>query len=156
MPHLRKRILYVDNDDDSCVMMKVFLEMWNYEVVIARNALAALQQAQAERCDAYLLDTYLPEISGLALCEQLCGVPGHAPVILISAGAYETDKQRGLKAGAVAYHTKPLNFDALEITLTSIIRGELAKASSLPRSGAATFPGISELHPAEIVSAGQR
>ena len=139
MPHLRKRILYVDNDDDSCVMMKLFLEMWNYEAMIARTATAALQQAQAERSDAYLLDTHLPQISGLELCEQLCRVPGHAPVVFISSGAYESDKQRGLKAGAVAYHTKPLNFDALEITLTSIIRGELAKASGLPPGGAATI-----------------
>jgi DNA-binding response OmpR family regulator len=156
MPPIRKRILYVDNDDDSCVMMKVFLEMCDYEAVIARNATAALQQAQAERCDAYLLDTHLPEISGLDLCEQLCRIPGHAPVVFISAGAYETDKQRGLQAGAVAYHTKPLNFDALEISLTSIIRGELAKASCLPRNGSATFPGPSELHPADIVSARQK
>jgi DNA-binding response OmpR family regulator len=155
MPHLRKRVLYVDSDDDTCLMMKVFLEMWNYEAVIARTATAALQQVQAAPCDAYLLDTHLPAISGLELCEQICRVPGHAPVVFISSGAYETDKQRGLKAGAVAYHTKPLNFDALEITLTSIIQGEIANVSRLPGNGSATFPGTGELHPAGIVSARQ-
>ena len=132
MPHLRKRVLYVDSDDDTCMMMKVFLEMWNYEAVIARTAAEALQQVQAAPCDAYLLDTHLPVMSGLKLCEQICGVPGHAPVVFISAAAYETDKQRGLKAGAVAYHTKPLDLDALKITLTWIVRKAIVDAHFVP------------------------
>ena len=121
MPQPRKRVLYVDSDDDTCLMMKVFLEMCDYEAVIAITAAAALQQVQAAPCDAYLLNTHLPVISGLELCEQICGVPGHAPVVFISAAASETDKQRGLKAGAVAYHTKPLDLDTLKITLTWIV-----------------------------------
>jgi DNA-binding response OmpR family regulator len=134
MPHLRKRVLYVDSDDDTCMMMKVFLEMCDYEAVTARTAAAALQQVQAAPYDAYVLDTYLPVMSGLELCEQICGVPGHAPVVFISAAAYETDKQRGLKAGAIAYHTKPLDFDALEITLTWILRESIANAHFVPLS----------------------
>ena len=134
MPHRRKRVLYVDSDDDTCKMMKVFLEMCDYEAVIARTAAAALQQVQEAPCDAYLLDTHLPVISGLELCEQLCEVPGHAPVVFISAAAYETDKQRGLKAGAVAYHTKPLDLDALKITLTWIVREAIVDAHLVPLS----------------------
>ena len=128
MPHRRKRVLYVDSDDDTCKMMKVFLEMCDYEALTARTAAAALQQVQAAPCDAYLLVTHLPVISGFELCEQICVVPGHAPVVFISAAGYETDKQRGLKAGAIAYHTKPLDLEALEITLTWILRVSIANA----------------------------
>ena len=121
MQHKRKRILCVDDHEDSCKMMKVLLEMWNYEVVLAGSGRDGLRLAQSEHFDLYLLDAWLPEISGLELCEQICGVTGHAPVVFISGAAYESDKQHGLQAGAVAYLAKPLDFDLLEITLARLL-----------------------------------
>ena len=102
-------------------MMKVLLEMWNYEVVLAGTADDGLRLAQSEPFDIYLLNTHLPDESAFELCEQICGVRGHAPVVFISTAPYETDKQRGWQAGAIAYLTKPLDFDVLEITLTRLI-----------------------------------
>ncbi len=117
----RNRILCVDDHEDSNMMMKVLLEMWNYEVALACTAVDGLHLAQSERFDLYLLDTRLPEISGLELCKQICGVPGHAPVVFVSAAAYETDIQGGLQAGALAYLTKPLDSGILKITLTQLL-----------------------------------
>ena len=102
-------------------MMKALLEMWNYEVVLAGEADDGLHLAKSQHFDLYLLDTHLPDESGFELCKQICGVPGHAPVVFISTVPYETDKQRGWQAGAIAYLTKPLDFDVLEITLTRLI-----------------------------------
>ena len=127
MQHTRKRILCVDDHEDSCNMMKVLLEMWNYEVALADTGAAGLRLAQSEHFDMYLLDAWLPEVSGVELCEQICGVPGHAPVVFISGATYEHDKLRGLQAGAAAYLTKPLDFDALEITLARLFSKALAK-----------------------------
>lgn len=81
-------------------MMQILLGMWNYEVVVASAAVAALHQIQSQPYDLSLLDTCFPEISDLELCEQICGFHGHAPVVFISAAVYETDKQNGLQAGA--------------------------------------------------------
>jgi DNA-binding response OmpR family regulator len=121
MQPTRNRILCVDGHEDSRGMMKVLLEMWNYEVALAGAADDGLHLAQSEPFDMYLLDTHLPDESAFELCEQICGVPGHAPVVFISTAPYETDQQRRLQAGAVAYLTKPLDFDELEITLTRLI-----------------------------------
>ena len=121
MQTTRKRILCVDDHEDSCDMMKVLLELWNYEVALAGTGTDGLRLAQSEPFDMYLLDAWLPEVSGFELCEQICGVPGHAPVVFISGAAYESDKQQGLQAGAVAYLTKPLDFDILEITLARLL-----------------------------------
>ncbi|NOT59789.1 MAG: response regulator [Acidobacteria bacterium] len=117
MPLTHNRILYVDNNEDSCEMMKVLLTMQRYEVTVARTATEGLRLAQRTPFDLYLFDTHLPEISGLTLCEQICVVPHHAPVAFISCAAYEADKQRGLQAGAIAYFTKPLDFAAFETWL---------------------------------------
>jgi DNA-binding response OmpR family regulator len=117
----RNRILYVDDHEDSRWMMKVLLEMWSYEVALAGAADDGLRLAQSEHFDLYFLDTHLPDESGYELCNRICEVHGHAPVVLISTAHYEVDKQRGLQAGAIAYLTKPLDFDVLEATLTRLI-----------------------------------
>jgi DNA-binding response OmpR family regulator len=117
----RNRILCVDDHEDSRGMMKVLLEMWNYEVALAGAADDGLRLAQSEHFDLYLLDAHLPDGSTFELCEQICVVPGHAPVVLISTAPYEADKQRGSQAGAIAYLTKPLDFDDLEATLTRLM-----------------------------------
>ena len=121
MHPIQYRILYVDDHEDSRWMMKALLEMWNYEVALAGAADDGLHLAQIEHFDLYFLDAHLPDESGFELCKRICGVPGHAPVVFISTAPYETDKQRGLQAGAIAYLTKPLDFDVLEITLARLI-----------------------------------
>jgi DNA-binding response OmpR family regulator len=127
MQPIRNRILCVDDHEDSRWMMKVLLEMWNYEVVVAGAAGDGLHLAQSQHFDVYLLDTHLPDESGFELCKQICGVPGNAPVVFIPTAPYEADKQRGRQAGAIAYLTKPLDFDVLEITLTRLITQALGR-----------------------------
>ena len=68
-------------------MMKALPEMSNYEVVLATNAAEGLRLAKSERFDLYLLDTGLPEVSGIDLCERICELAGHAPVAFISGYA---------------------------------------------------------------------
>jgi DNA-binding response OmpR family regulator len=116
----KKRILCVDDHEDSGSLMKFLLETWNYEVELAGAAADGFRLAQSEPFDLYLIETRLPDESGFDLCKQICGVPGQAPVVFISADAYETDKQRGLQVGALAYLTKPLDFETLKITLTQL------------------------------------
>lgn len=123
----RKRILCVEDDKDSLEMMNIFLEMWNYEATLAGTAEDGLRLAQSKHFDLYLLDTSLPEASGFDLCKQICEIPGRAPVVFLSGAAYEADKQRGLQAGAVAYFTKPLDFEALKIALARLLPQTVGK-----------------------------
>jgi Response regulator receiver domain len=88
MQRARNRILCVDDHEDSRGMMKVLLEMWNYEVTLAIAADDGLYLARSEPFDLYLLDAHLPGGSAFELCEQICRVPGHAPVVLISTAPY--------------------------------------------------------------------
>jgi two-component system, NtrC family, response regulator HydG len=126
--HLPKnRILCVDDHEDSTSMMKVLLEIWNQDVTVAGSAADGIRLAQSEPFDMYLLETRLPDESGFELCKQICMIPGHAPVVFISTAAYETDKQRGLRAGALAYLTKPVDFEAMKITLTQVLLESVGK-----------------------------
>jgi len=117
----RNRILYVEDHEDTSEMMKVLLEMSNYEVALARTVADGFYLAQSEHFDLYLLDAHLPDGSGLELCKQICEIAGHRPVLFISGDAYEADKLQGLTAGAVAYLTKPIDLEDLEITMKLLI-----------------------------------
>lgn len=123
------RILCVEDDEDSSLMMKALLGMWNYEVVLAQTAADGFRLVQSERFDLCLLDTSLPDESGVELCERICELDGHAPIVFVSGHAYEADKLRGLKAGALAYLTKPVNFDLLEETMARLINEALSEDS---------------------------
>src|SRR5205814_8350170 len=71
------RILYVDDHEDSAEMLKLMLAAEDYEVHIAQSFEEALDKAQTESFDLYLLDKRLPDGSGTDLCRMLNDVtPG--------------------------------------------------------------------------------
>lgn len=121
MQSLRNRILYVEDHEDTSEMMKILLEMSNYEVALARTAADSFYLAQSEQFDLYLLDAHLPDGSGLELSQQICEIAGHRPVLFISGDAYEADKLQGLTAGAIACLTKPIDLEELERTMQRLI-----------------------------------
>lgn len=132
------RILCVDDDEDTCQMMSCLLKMWDYEVVVAQTAADGFRLAQRDYFDLYLLDSTLPDESGVALCERICDLDKHAPVVLISGHAYEDDKLHGLKAGALAYLTKPVDFNLLEETIARLIAGASSERCSAVGGGSDT------------------
>jgi len=123
----RNRILCVEDHEDTAEMMKILLEMSHYEVALARTAADGFHLASSEHFDLHLLGSRLPDRSGFELCQQICEIAGHAPVVFISGDAYEADKRRGLTAGALAYLAKPIDFEALEITMTRLINKAMGR-----------------------------
>jgi two-component system response regulator HydG len=115
------RVLYVEDDEDVSLMMKTLLGQWNYEVALAGTTIDALHLLQSQRFDLCLLDTSLPDKSGFELCEQICELSAHPPVVFVSGHVFATDKARGLQAGALAYLTKPLDFDLLKETMARLV-----------------------------------
>jgi DNA-binding response OmpR family regulator len=79
MQPVRNRVLCVDEHEDSRSMMKVLLEMWDYEVVLAGAADDGLYLARSEPFDLYLLDARLPDGSAFELCEQIAEYPTMRP-----------------------------------------------------------------------------
>jgi DNA-binding response OmpR family regulator len=79
MQPTHNRILYVDDHEDSRWMMKVLLEMWNYEVALADAADDGLHLAQSEHFDLYFLGTHLPDESGLSYASKYAESPDMLP-----------------------------------------------------------------------------
>lgn len=125
------RVLCVDNDD-VCAMLSMILGFSDIKVESTDSFATALRLAQNRPFDLYLLETRLPDGDGFQLCRCLHKLAPHTPIIFYSGEAYETDRQKGLAAGAVAYLVKPY-FDDLAATILQIITNREKSASkSLP------------------------
>ena len=107
------RILYAEDDADTRELVTLILEMQNCQVIATESYDEALRLAHAEHFDLYLIDNWMPGISGVKLCEQLREFDQHTPVLFYSGAAYETDRARALASGAQGYLVKPVDGDEL-------------------------------------------
>ncbi len=119
------RVLCVD-DKETCELLGTTLGISNIEIKSVHTVADAWRLAQTERFDLYLLETRLPDGNGFDLCRRLHRFAPRTPIVFYSSEAYETDRQRGLMAGAVVYLTKPY-FDDLSATILQNI-GKIKKS----------------------------
>jgi len=104
-----QRILVVDDDQDSRVIMRTILENNGYEVTAVSNGREALERLATETIDLVLLDVMMPEMSGLEILQRMKESPamGHVPVIMVTARTQDEDLMNGYQFGADYYITKP-------------------------------------------------
>src|SRR6266849_3594988 len=91
----RPRVLCVDDDEDSRVMLSTLLRLALVEAKTVGTAAQALSLVQAERFDLYLMDTSLPDLDGFELCRRIRDFDPDTPILFFSGAAYETDRKKG-------------------------------------------------------------
>jgi DNA-binding response OmpR family regulator len=122
MEQIRKRVLYVEDDADTCEMMHILLSGAGYELVEAYSTADALRLTMSNQFDLYILDNWLTDGTGVELCKSIRGVDPTSPVIFYSGVGYEADKQNAQMAGAQGYVVKP-DLENL-ITLVELLSNE--------------------------------
>jgi DNA-binding response OmpR family regulator len=122
MPLISKvRILYAEDDPDTRDMICIALELEGFEVICPDNPDSFLARAKEERWDVYMLDTWMPQVSGIELCTKLREFDLGTPIIFYSAAAYEHERKQALGCGAQAYVTKPASIDDLVGSINSVL-----------------------------------
>jgi DNA-binding response OmpR family regulator len=116
----RKRILCVDDHEDTRDMMRVLLGEYGYDAVIAASVSDALESARSGGLALCILDHWITEGNGIELCQQIRAFDSHTPIMFYSGAGYEADIQKGLAAGAQAYLVKP-DFESLKPTIDRLI-----------------------------------
>lgn len=111
-----------------------------YRVVPATTGAQGLALARSEKPDLVVLDLMLPDTNGFAVCQQLRSLSRATPIVILSARSQESDKIRGLDAGADDYVTKPFSVGELVARLRAILRRvERAVAVDVITLGSATI-----------------
>ena len=100
--------------------------------------------------DLVLLDLMLPDVNGFAVCEEIRRRDPLVPIIMLTARSQETDKIRGLDAGADDYVTKPFSVGELIARINAIFRRLHAPPrdadESVSRSAAAVSTAQARAH----------
>jgi len=115
----RKRILLVEDEEDAIELATLALA--EYEITCARNFDEGLSIAQLRDFDLYILDSYLPDKSGVELCRAIRVFDPDTPILFYSAAAFARDIEDALRAGAQDYLIKPVSIDNLEQAVALLI-----------------------------------
>lgn len=118
------RLLVVEDDYElSNMLFKMLYEQ--YEVLIAKDGLDALEALSSNRIDLVISDVIMPRMNGLKLCSRIKSDPlfSHIPVILLTAKAELENRIEGLETGADSYIPKPFHPRHLFVRIEKLLKG---------------------------------
>jgi len=121
------RILVVEDETAIAQGLKFNFEQEGFEVILAGDGTAALDQFQASTppVDLVLLDLMLPGMSGYETCRELRKLDAHVPILVLSARQLSEDKALAFDAGTDQYITKPFHLPELLSRVRNLLkRGE--------------------------------
>jgi adenylate cyclase len=112
---MAERILVVDDQRTNAEMVSGLLRNLGYEVSIAGDGAAALERVLASPPDLLVSDINMPKMNGYELCRRLRAESATAllPVILITSTEANTERIKGIEAGADDFLMKPVNWPEL-------------------------------------------
>ena len=120
---LDARVLLVEDNPVNQELAQHMLEHLGCTCVIARHGREALVAVEADAFDAVLMDCQMPEMDGfeataaIRLREAQQGADRRLPIVALTAGAVEGDRDKCLAAGMDDYLSKPFSLEQLERTL---------------------------------------
>jgi len=108
------KILIVDDDQSSEVLLSIALEEFAKEIVVARNGIEAVEMCRKHTdIDLILMDIQMPEMDGYEATKQIRKFNSQVYIIAQTAYALAGDKEKVLDVGCNDYITKPIKMDEL-------------------------------------------
>lgn len=131
------KLLIVEDDVEYAVALKAELAQRRHDVTIADTGPSALTAVEREGFDAMILDSMLPQLTGVAVVERLRAAGHSLPVLMLSALGRSAEKIGGLTAGADDYCVKPTPAAEIEARLNALLRarGWTAGEADMLRAG---------------------
>lgn len=109
------KVLIVDDSPTETYKLTSMLEKHGHAVIAASNGEEGVAKARAELPDVVLMDVVMPGLNGFQATRQLSKAMETAaiPVIIVTTKDQETDRVWGMRQGAKAYLTKPIDENEL-------------------------------------------
>ena len=112
---MSKKVLIVEDYEDTRGFMKFLLESYGYQVIEASDGIEAIDRVKQQHPDLVLMDISLPTVDGLTATRAIREISASAtiPIIAITAfGKYYY--QKAIEAGCNDLIDKPVDFNTLE------------------------------------------
>jgi len=123
-----KTVLVADDEPTIRALVNAVLEGPDIRTLEAADGAEALAVAHTHRPDLVLLDVVMPKMDGFSVCERMKAESSTArtPVLLLTALAQDSDRQRARRAGADGVVQKPFSPTALRAIVESILNDKRA------------------------------
>ena len=131
---MKKKILIVEDNEDSLEILGLRVTAFGYQVIKARNSKEAIAFAEAEGPDLIFMDMELPDADGIKTTATLKQNPktSHIPVVALTAWMCELWREKALKVGIVSYLLKPVSPQTLKQTIEKFTNGSPSPADNRP------------------------
>ena len=120
---MAKRILVVEDNEDSRLILLLMLKHFGYEAIGAAIGPLGVERAIAEKPDLILMDLKFPGLDGIEACRTILQKPTMAqtPIIAYTAWHPHLFKRNAIDAGMVGYVQKPATMESLKRTIDHFI-----------------------------------
>ena len=122
MEDKKATILLCEDDQNLGLVLKNYLELNDYDVVLERDGRLGLAAFQRQKFDLCLLDVMMPHMDGFTLAEAIRDVDPEIPLFFLSAKTMKEDIIQGYKLGADDYITKPFDSEVLLLKIKAILK----------------------------------
>lgn len=116
------RILVVDDDRHTRMLLEAILKAENYTVFTASNGEEALDVMDKEHIDLVVLDIMMPKMDGYEFTKVLRESDNNLPILMVSAKQLPADKRKGFLVGTDDYITKPIDEEEMLLRIKALLR----------------------------------
>ena len=117
-----KRILLVEDDPNFGTVLREYLTINNYDVVLAKNGMEGYEKFKRSDFHLCILDVMMPYKDGFTLAQEIREKDKDIPIIFLTAKALKEDVLKGSKVGADDYLNKPFDSEVLLLKIQAIIQ----------------------------------
>jgi signal transduction histidine kinase/CheY-like chemotaxis protein len=142
----RRKLLIADDQPEHRGFLASALEPLGFALDLAASGGECLARAEDGRPDLILLDIVMPGMNGIEAADRLRRSGCKAPIVVVSANAYQADRQRASAAGCDDFLAKPIQIPELlaklklHLGLEWIHRGDAASPGEPPAESAPALP----------------
>ena len=130
-----KHVLLVEDDVNFGTVLRDYLNLNGYKVVLARNGLEGFEKFKKNEFDICILDVMMPYKDGFTLAKEIRSKDKTIPIVFLTAKSMKEDVLKGYKIGADDYLTKPFDAEILLKKLKVLIqRTEKSVQKTKPKS----------------------
>ncbi|MCF8231146.1 MAG: response regulator transcription factor [Bacteroidales bacterium] len=122
MKNNKNSILLVEDDSNLSSVLKDYLEMMDYETVLAKDGKEGSDYFKKGNFDLCILDVMMPQKDGFALAKEIRSKDEYIPIIFLTAKSMKEDRIEGFKSGCDDYITKPFSSEELSLRIQAILK----------------------------------
>ena len=113
MKNKNKKILIVEDDPNFGKILKEYLTLNDYDIVLARNGIEGFEKFNKSDFDLCILDIMMPYKDGFTLAKEIREKNDEVPIFFLTAKHLKEDVLKGFKIGGDDYMTKPFDSEVL-------------------------------------------